>query len=365
MSFWPRLLVILVLGVLLPGVVRAEAVRELVTIQGAPAIQLEGFGIVTGLAGTGDKKDAALEMLRRYLSNLGQDFDTKNLALGNIAIVRVTAEMSPFARPGKVFPVSVTSIGDAKNLAGGELLGCDLIGGDGELYARATGQVVVGTNVQTRGIIPAGESSGAKLLAPYPFGKVVSDDGFIRLNLNRANYADAVAIARQINQTPSLNPYFQESTMFAEEAPTQLVAWAKDAVQVLVKIPSEHMFDQSRYIAQVLAVPVAVDRPARIVVNRSQNSIVVTGDVRVNNAVVSLQNKTVTIQPEQDDQPATYTLGDDTPRSLVEMDGPGSFADLQGLIDTLNSMGLKTEEIITIFEQLRQAGAINAEFIGQ
>lgn len=344
---------------------KAEAVRELVTIQGAPPIQLEGVGIVTGLPGTGDKKDAALEMLRKYLSNSSHDFDIKNLSLGNIAFVRVTAEMPAFSRPGQKFAVSVTSLGDAKNLTGGELLSCDLFGGDGELYARATGQVVVGTNVQTRGTIPAGSSSGALQFTPYPFGKVVSDDGFLRLNLVRANYADSVAIARQINQTPSLNPYIQETTMFAEEAPSKPVAWPKDAGQVLVRIPPQHIYDQSRYIAQVLAVPVAVDRPARIVVNRSRNSIVVTGDIRVNNAVVSLQDKTVTVLPEQDDMPARYALENDTPRNLVEIDGPGTYADLQSLIDTLNAMGLGTDQIITIFEELRSAGAINAEFIGQ
>lgn len=344
---------------------RAEAVRELVSIQGAPPVQLEGIGIVTGLPGTGDKKDAALAMLRKYLSNNSHDFDASNLASGNIAFVRITSEMPAYSRPGQKFAVTVTSLGDAKDLTGGELLKADLLGGDGELYARATGQVIVGSGVKTRGVVPAGTSSGAMQYTPYPFGKVVSDDGFLRLNLKRANYADSVAIARQINQTPSLNPYLQETTMFAEAAPTQPVAWAKDAGQVLVRIPGEHMFDQSRYIAQILAVPVAIDRPARIVVNRSRNSIVVTGDIRVNNAVVSLRDKTVTVQPEQDDQPPRYVLENDTPRNLIELDGPGTYADLQSLIDTLNAMGLGTEQIITMFEELRAAGAINAEFIGQ
>ena len=355
----------LIMLLALAATARAEAVRELVTIQGAPPIQLEGLGIVTGLPGTGDKKDAALEMFRKYLSNINHDFDAKNLSLGNIAVVRVTAEMPAFSRPGQKFAVSVTSVGDAKNLTGGELLGTDLFGGDGELYARATGQVIVGSAILTRGVIPAGDSSGALQFTPYPFGKVVSDDGFLRLNLKRANYADSVAISRQINQTPSLNPFLQEATMFAEEAPSQPVAWAKDAGQVLVRIPREHIHDQSRYIAQVLAVPVAVDRPARIVVNRSRNSIVVTGDIRVSNAVVSLQDKTVTIVPPTDEEPARYTLNNDTARSLVELEGPGTYADLQTLIDTLNAMGLGTEQIITIFEELRAAGALNAEFVSQ
>lgn len=342
-----------------------ESVREIVTIQGAPPVQLEGVGIVTGLPGTGDKKPAALEMLRKYLGNNKYDFDAGQLAAGNIAFVRVSAEMPPFSRPGQKFSVKVSSLNDAKNLTGGELLASDLVGGDGELYARATGQVVVGSELLTRGIIPPGESSGATQIGVYPFGKVVSFDGKVRLNLKRPNITDAVAIARQINQTPSLNPYLEEATMFSSGEAKKPVAFAVDPGQVLVTIPPEHRYEQSRYLSQILNVQVAVDRPARIVVNRAKNTIVVTGDIQVRNAVVSLKDKTVTVQPETDTRPARYTLENDTPRSLIELEGPGTYADLQGLIDTLNATGLKTEEIITIFEELRAAGALNAEFVGQ
>lgn len=358
--------VLLCLALLTAGSAWAESVRELVTIQGAAPIPLNGIGIVTGLANTGDKKIAAQQLLRKYLSNNNFEFDESSLATGNIAIVRVMAEWQPFSRPGQKFAVSVSSINDAKSLAGGELLACDLFDGYSEApVARATGQVVTGAGILTRGMIMPGQNGGGMLLATYPFGNVMNKEGVVRLNLNRPNWADAVNIARQINQTPALNPNLKETLMFAEAGPTEPVAYAKDAGQLLVRVPQEYRYNVPEYIATILDVPVAVNRPAMIVVNRARNSIVVTGDIRVSNAVVSLQDKTVTIQPGNEEDPARYVLANDTPRRVVETDGPGTYANLQGLIDTLNAMGLTTEQIITIFEQLRSAGAINADLINQ
>ncbi|MDR1613275.1 MAG: flagellar basal body P-ring protein FlgI [Planctomycetota bacterium] len=345
------------------GRARAEAIRELVTIHGRVPVTVKGFGLVTGLAKTGDKSKAAQMELQKYLGENNMAYDRDELATGNVALVAVTAEIPASFRPGQRFPVVVTSINDATDLEGGELYECHLIL-DGELYATASGQIAVGQGKKTRGVIPAGDNSGGMQVGAYPYGQVVSKDGMVRLNLNRPNYADATAIARQINQTPSLNPFFQETVMFAEAAPFRPVAFVKDDGQVVVQIPDQHRYNVPGYIHQILEVPVAVDRPARIVVNRTRNSIVITGDVQVGNAVVSLQDKTVTIRPETEEDPAAYVLGNDTPRRLVEVQGPGAYADLQSLIDTLNAMGLTTDQIITIFEELRTAGAIRAEFVG-
>lgn len=351
----------------LSGAARAEMIRELVVIQNAIPVPLEGIGIVTGLSNTGDKSVAALNLLREYMSNKNFDFDLSSLATGNIALVRVSAELPPFSRPGQKFDVTVTSISDAKSLAGGELLACDLFVNAGDEYAtaRATGQVIVGNNALTRGIIPWGTNSGAMQIEAYDFGQYINSEGVLRLNLNKPNWNDATVIARQINQTPSLNPYLQESSMFAESEPSRPVARALDAGQVRVDVPPQYRTDVPRYIANILDVPVSVNRPATILINRAKNAIVVTGDIRVNNAMVSLQDKTVTVRPETAEEPAAYVLENETPRNLVEIDGPGTYADLQGLVDTLNAMGLTTDQVITVFEQLRASGAINADFVNQ
>jgi flagellar P-ring protein precursor FlgI len=354
-----------VLRILVTGDAEAGTIRDLVDIHGAPPITLHGAGIVTGLANTGDSKGAAQDLLRQYMRNINFDFDQASLATGNIALVQVTAEIPPFLRPGQRFPVSVTSINGAKSLAGGELLSCDLYDGGLELMAKVTGQVKVSGAILTRGVIPAGQNSGAMLMTPYPFGRVVNDKGWIRLNLKRANWTDATGIARQINQTPALNPYLQETMMFAEAEAPRPVAFAKDAGQVVVVVPDRFRTEVARYIGNIMEVPVSVDRPATILVNRARNSIVVTGDVQVNNATISIQDKTVTIRPETQEDPAAYALDDATPRSVIEMEGPGTYADLQGLIDTMNAMGMNTEQVITVFEELQAAGALRAEIINQ
>ncbi len=220
-------LVVVLAALATAGTARAEMIRELVTLHNAVPIPLEGIGIVTGLSGTGDKKEAAQQLLREYLGNNNFNFDANSLSLENIAIVRVTAEMPPFLRPGQKFPVYVSSIGNAKSLAGGELLQCDLFDGFGDQpVARSTGKVVVGTTQLTRGVISAGQAGGAQLLSVYPFGNVVNREGVLRLNLNNPNWADAAAISRQINQTQSLNPNLQEAVMFAEAEPSEPVAYA-------------------------------------------------------------------------------------------------------------------------------------------
>ena len=341
---------------------RAEAVRELVNIHEAIPIHLNGYGLVTGLSNTGDKMAAPRDLLQKALGNHNFDFDTNQLATGNVALVQVSAEFSAFMRPGGKFPVTVTSIGDAKSLEGGELMLCDLFSGDGELMARANGQIRTGAGILTRGVIPDGSNSGAMALSTYPFGKVVNDENWVRLNLKKPNWADADSIARRINQTPALNPYLQEVSMFEENDDIRPVAYTRDAGQVVIIIPDQYRYEYSRYIAGLLDVSVAIDRPATIVVNRARNTIVVTGDLRINNATVSLQDKMVTIRPDTPEEPQ-YTLNNETPRNLIELEGPGTYADIQGLIDTLNAMGLTTDQIITMFEQLRTSGAIVAELI--
>lgn len=358
---------------IMAGSVEAAAIRELVDIHNAVPLTLRGVGIVTGLANTGDSKGAALEIYRQYMRTHDFNFDAASLATGNIALVSVTAELPPFSRPGQRFPVTVTATNGAKSLVGGELLDCNLYAGDHEnmpagqrlVMARANGQIQAGPNALTRGVIPRGENSGGLQLVVYPLGQVVNKDGVVRLNLRKANWADAESIARQINQTPSLNPNLQETAMFAEAEEPDPVAYAKDAGQVLVRIPEQYRHVVTRYIGNMLEVPVAVDHPATILVNRARNSIVVTGDVQVNNAMFSVDNKTVTIRPATPEEPASYALDDATPRVAIEADGPGTYADLQGLIDTMNAMGLSTDQVITIFEELRRAGAIKAELIVQ
>lgn len=361
-----RLGALLVACLFLAGLARAEAIRELVTVDNVFPIGIEGVGIVTGLAGTGEKDKAAHALLLKYLGNAQFDLEPNSIGVGSLALVSVSAEIPPNSHPGSRLPVRVTSLSNAKSLAGGVLLRTNLFvhGKSGEVAAIASGRLTVGPGHLTSGEIAAGSNGGALQLMENMAGTLLEDDYTIRLNLRDPNYADASNIARQINQTPALNPYLQEATMFAEATPTRPVAIAVDKGQVLVMFPEPFRgrVNPNDFMAALLEVPVSVNRPAKITINRAKNVIVVHGDVRVNSsATISLQDKTVTLRPATAELPAAYVLENDTPRVVVETDGPGTNADLQGLIDTLNAMGLSTDQVITVFEQLASAGAIRAD----
>lgn len=357
---------------LFAGAARAVAIRELANLAEALPIQVEGVGIIAGLAGTGDKGKAAHEMLLKYLSNANFDFEPGTIEMGSLALVSVSAEIPPFSPVGNKIPVRVTAFNNAKSLYGGVLLRTELFIpatdrrpgiNERDILAIASGRVVVGSGHLTSGEIAAGVNGGATVTLPHKFGKILDKDWSFRLSLKNPNHADAASIARQINQTPALNPYLRETTMFAEPEPSRPVAIALDEGHVLVFFPEpfQGRISINDYLAILFDVPVPVSHPARIIINKAKNVIVVHGDVRVSgSATVSLQDKTVTLRPATAELPAGYVLENNQPRIVVETEGPGASADLQGLIDTLNAMGLSTEQVIVAFEQLASVGAIRA-----
>ncbi|MCC8189288.1 MAG: flagellar basal body P-ring protein FlgI [Planctomycetes bacterium] len=138
-TLMPLALLVIAVCVMWMGQARAEMVRELVTISNLTPIPLEGVGVVTGLAGTGDKNPAALLLVREYLSNMGYDIELSNMALGSVAMVRVSGHMVPNLRPGEFFDVTVTTFYDATSLQGGELLLADLRDSADDIAARAHG----------------------------------------------------------------------------------------------------------------------------------------------------------------------------------------------------------------------------------
>lgn len=356
-----RMIAVLMSVVLFAAPLRAEKIRDLITILGAEPIHVEGTGIVTGLNGTGDKTPAALKLLKGFLEKNHIAVDLIDLSSSNIALVRFDAEVPPFVRPGHKISVRVTSIGDSSSLAGGVLMKSALKAGtEGPIFGWAFGRVQVNSSSPRSGKIPANSSGGAQITKVIPTS-VVEADGRIRLNLKRRSFADSAAIARRINREPGLNPNLQEVQGFAESEMTKAVAWALDAGQVIVRIPLKNMYRRVEYISQFLALDVPVERPARILVNRQTGTVVITGDVRVERVVISHANKTITLAPAGPQRTKNYRLDEADPRVIAELDGPGQNADLQSMINTLNAMNLSTQDVITILEKIKAAGALHAE----
>ncbi|MEO1203654.1 MAG: flagellar basal body P-ring protein FlgI, partial [Pseudomonadota bacterium] len=284
-----RWLTVAVLGALLVQPASADRVKDLASVAGVRDNQLVGYGLVVGLSGTGDQTVQTPFTVQSIINMLTQ-FGIRippgtNLQLKNIAAVTVQADLPAFAKPGQRLDVTVSSIGNAKSLRGGSLVMAPLRGADGQVYAMAQGNLVVGgfgasgadgsrvtVNIPSAGRIPNGAT----------VERTVSSDFLTRenlmLNLNTADFTTATRLAAQINSTMGEN-----------------TAVAIDSVSVSVRAP----LDASQRTAFVAALESLEVEPgpvaARVIVNSRTGTVVIGDNVRVTPAAVSHGSLVVTI----------------------------------------------------------------------
>jgi flagellar P-ring protein precursor FlgI len=359
---------VLLLGVLLTGaVVAQERVKDLASVAGVRSNQLVGYGLVVGLDGTGDQTSQApftAQSLRNMLGQLGVTIPPgTNLQLKNVAAVTVNADLPPFAKPGQRIDVTVSSIGNAKSLRGGTLLLSPMRGVDGQIYAMAQGNLVVGgfgaegrdgsrvsVNVPSVGRIPGGASVEREVATEFNHG-----DSIV-LNLHRADFTTAQRLAQ------SINDFFGAGTAVALDGAS---------VQARAPVDPNQRVSFVAMVENLQLTPGAM--PARVVVNARTGTIIMGGDVRVLPAAVSHGSLTVTITESLDvSQPYEFSRGQTvvTPRSGVEVSqgesrmfpfGPGT--SLNEIVQAVNGVGAAPGDLIAILEALHQAGALRAELI--
>ncbi|GHS92309.1 flagellar P-ring protein [Planctomycetales bacterium] len=346
----------------------AQKIRQVCRLLNADPMHVEGIGIVVGLNGTGDSAKNAGIMLQKYFAANNFNFSTTDLKLKNIAVVRIEAEIQPFARPGDRIPIRVSSIGDASNLRDGSLKGTSLKfrSEDEQALVWASGRVMVG-GTPTIGIVQEG---GQVLNGEMLNRTVVDQNGFFRLVLKSPNYMDAMMIENNINKDPKTNPNYQQQTGFSSDGAdnTPKVAKAIDAGMVLVRIPDQYMKRKVDYIAAILDGEVPIEAVARIRINRSTGAAVITGNIGIQPGFITYQGRTVTLQDGGENRPPAYTLENDTPRALVDLfghneSGGSGRRSLQSLVDTLMAMRCTTEDIINILVELKRADAIQADLV--
>lgn len=367
-----RTLQVLILLAVVCGVFGAPAhaarLRTVCRLLNAESMTVTGQGLVTGLAGTGDKSDAAKIMIQKYLDANKYNFALTDLSSKNIALVKVDGVVEPYARPGDRINLRVTSINDATNLKDGVLDICILrFHTGGEAVVRGGGRISTGDST-TSGTIAEG---GMILTASMLNRTVVDGNGIFRLILDRANYTDASTIARAINNDQRTNPSKGKVYGFGnEETPTSVVARARDAKEVIVKIPDEFRNRHTDYISEVLNLDVPLESVAEVLINKQSGMVVVTGEVLVQPGFISHRGRTVSLAQEKGPNgevgAATYALDNETPRSLVDVYGPNESGkagrrSLQSLVDTLSAMRCTPEDIMVILEKMKSAGMIQAK----
>lgn len=347
-----------------PTGVRAERIKDLTQVAGVRTNQLIGYGLVVGLTGTGDKNRFTSQTLRNMLVQLGVNVPAGlDLKSKNIAAVSVQADLPPFAKPGQTIDVTVASLGDSKSLRGGSLLMTPLKGADGQVYAIAQGNLVVGglsasgqdgskitVNVPSAGRIP----NGATVEREVPTG--FNQGGAMVLNLHNPDFSTANQIAEAINKA------YGAGTARPIDGSSVQVAAPRDPAQ------------RVSFAAMVENLEVnPADAPAKIIVNSRTGTVVISSHVRVQPAAVSHGNLTVTItERPQVSQPAPFASGDTTvtPRSNVAVQeepnrafvfNPG--VSLDEIVQAVNKVGAAPSDLVAILEALKSAGALRAELI--
>jgi len=348
-----------------PAAVQPLGVRlkDLVVVQGVRDNALLGYGIVTGLNGTGDGTIVSRQLLANLLERLHLTANRVALNSKNIAAVMVSAELPPFAKEGSTIDVIVSSLGDAKSLAGGVLHFTPIYGADGQVYAIAQGPIstggfaFAGAGGQTQknhpqvGRIP----NGAKIeLEPEVR---MLHRGVMLLTLRQPDFTTAERVAEALNQThPDM-------------------ATALDAASVRVQVPEPLRTEDNivRFIASIEDTMVVPDAVARVVINERTGTIVAGTHVRIHRVAVSHGDLTLTISENPEvSQPNAFGQGDTvvTERTTIEArETPARLFVLEEGVSVdiiaraLNALGVSPRDMICIFQALKAAGALHAELV--
>lgn len=358
-----KLLLLSSLLCLLSMPMQAQRIKDLTDVAGVRNNQLIGYGLVVGLPGTGEKGGFTEQSFRTMLTNFGIAMPVNSsLKIKNVAAVAVHADLPAFSKPGQTIDITVSSIGSAKSLRGGTLLQTVLKGIDGNIYAVAQGNLVVGglseagldgskivVNTPTVGRIPNGAMVEREVMSPFAMGD------FITFNLHRPDFADAKRLAQTING------------LIAGTAK------AMDATSVRVSAPRDAS-DRVSFLAMLQDLEFEPDSPAaKIIVNSRTGTIVIGKDVRLLPAAITHGGITVTINETQNvSQPDAFSQGQTTTttQSIVDVkkDDSRMFVfdpgvSLDTLVRAVNEVGAAPGDVLAILEALEQAGALRGELI--
>jgi flagellar P-ring protein precursor FlgI len=343
---------------------QAERLKDLASIQGVRDNPLIGYGLMVGLDGSGDQTmqtPFTTQSLNNMLSQLGVTVPPgTNMQLKNVAAVMVTAVLPPFARPGQAIDITVSSLGNAKSLRGGTLLLTPLKGADGQVYALAQGNMVVGgagasasgsqvkVNQLSSGRIPAGAIVERAVDSP------LGGDGTLVIELNKTDFGTAQKAVDAINRS------FGPGT-----------ARALDARMIQVNAPAR-ADERVGFLARIEDIDVnPAQAVAKVVINARTGSVVMNQTVRINDCAVAHGSLSVVINTDPViSQPGPLSGGNTvaTQRSQIELSqGGGALqvvkggASLADVIKGLNALGANPQDLVSILQAMKAAGALRAE----
>lgn len=344
--------------------VQAERIRDVANIQGVRSNSLVGYGLVVGLDGTGDQTTQTpftTQSIQAMLGQLGVTLPPETrLQLKNVAAVVVTAQLPAFTKPGQTLDVTVSSIGNAKSLRGGTLVMTPLKGGDGQVYAVAQGNLIVGgagasaggskttINHLSAGRIPNGGTVERAVISPFAMGDQLSIE---------LNHTDFTTTRRMVQ---AINAKFGEG-----------VARSVDGRQVEVMAPTDP--DQRvAFVSELEQLQIdRTDAPAKVIVNARTGSVVMNKAVKLLPCAIAHGNLTIqVVSTPLVSQPNSFGQGETVVAEKadisIKQDGGQLMelkesANLSDVVKALNSMGANPTDLVSILQALQQAGALRAE----
>lgn len=343
----------------------SSRIKDVVEFEGVRDNQLVGYGLVVGLNNTGDTIKTGhftKQSLQAMLNRLGVKPTDAGLDSKNVAAVMVTASLPPFARQGSRIDVRVSALGDAKSLLGGALLVTPLLGADGEVYAVAQGQLVVGgftasgnAETVTKGVPTSGRiASGA--IVEREVGFKLGNMGLVKLNLRNPDFTTARRIAQAINAFLGTDS-----------------AKASDLTTVAISVPAAYNNNVVNLLTDIEQLRIQPDQAARIVIDETSGTIVMGENVRISTVAIAQGALTIRItETPQVSQPGPFSTAGTTEtvdRTDIQVDEQSDRrlgvlnqgVTLQELVNGLNSLGIGPRDMITILQAVKAAGALQAD----
>ena len=344
-------------------------IKDIVNFEGVRDNMLMGYGLVVGLNGTGDKLTNSAfteQSLIAFLERQGVNTRGTSLKTKNVAAVTITARLPAFSRTGSKIDVTVSAMGDAKDLTGGTLLATPLYGADGEVYSVAQGAISIG------GFRAASDSANVTITKGVPTSGIVSNGGIVEKEVNFA-----------LNDMPELkmalkNPDVTTAQSIANIINQQVgpgLASVTDPGTVVLTVPASYHNNVTQLLADVEKLSVATDQVAKIVIDESSGTIVMGENVRIDTVAVSQGNLVVKVEetsavsqpgplsPEGAQTVTTQlnnvTVSDSAPGKSMAILSKG--ATLKDLVAGLNALGVAPRDLITILQTIKAAGALQAE----
>ena len=358
-------LAVILAGVLyLAGPAHAARIKDIADIKDVRKNQLVGYGLVVGLEGTGDSDNTLFtaQSLSSLLQIMGVTVLPKDIEVDNVAAVMVTADLPPFARTGSKIDVLVSSIGDAESLQGGTLLFTPLKAANGQVYAVAQGPVSTGGFV-------VGSSSGTGVQKNFPtVGRVVNGALVEKELTTDFNAKESLTLALH-------QPDFTTASRMAQAiniAFHSQIARTRDAGSVEVTVPQNYKGNTVALVTLIESLGVTPDAISKVIINERTGTVVMGENVRISTIAIAHGNLSIQVKEQPTvSQPLPFSRGGETvvvPQSEVSVEEGNnpifvveSGVSIGEVVKALNALGVSPRDLISIFQALKAAGALQAQ----